>query len=101
MVKIEWKLERGRVYLKVITAGNLYFYWFPKRGRHKRFHPRSIFTRQINHSSYKDPLIPKHVITGSWIEWKEGELEDRIVKEKLGIQILTEEKLYEQLSKAC
>jgi hypothetical protein len=33
--------------------------------------------------------------------WIEGELEDRIVKEKLGIQILTETELYEQLSKAC
>lgn len=98
MVKIKWKLERGKVYLKLEVLKETIYYWFPKRGHHKRFHLRSIFTRQINHSAYKDPFISRCISAEGWIE---GELEDRIVKEKLGIQILTETELYEQLSKAC
>ena len=98
MVKIRWKVGRGRVYLEVITVGNFYYYWFPKAGLHKRFHPRQIFTRSIHHKAYKDSLIP-HYVKGNY--WIEGELEDRLVREKLGIQILTETELYEQLSKAC
>ena len=97
MVKIRWKLDRDRVYLELDVL-NKYYYWFPKSGHHKRFHPRSIFTRQINHSSYKDILIPRYVSARGWVE---GELDDKIVREKLGIPALTWEEFYEQLSKAC
>ena len=98
MVKIRWKLERGRVYLKLEVLGNAVYYWFPKRGHNKRFHPRSIFTRQINHSSYKDPNIPRYVEARGWVE---GKIRDEVVKEKLGIQALTWEEFYDQLGKAC
>jgi len=98
MVKIRWKLNRGGVYLSLRVLGQVVYYWFPKRGRHKRFHPRSIFTRQINHSSYKDPLIPRCVSAEGWIE---GEIGDEVVKKKLGIQVLTWEEFYDQLGKAC
>jgi len=97
MVKIRWKLDRDRVYLELDVL-NKYYYWFPKRCHHKRFHPRSIFTRQINHSSYKDLLIPRYVSARGWVE---GELDDKIVREKLGIPALTWEEFYDQLGKAC
>lgn len=98
MVKIRWKLDRGKVYLELEVLKEAVYYWFPKKGHYKRFHPRSIFTRQINHSSYKDPLIPKYVEDRGWIE---GEIEDKVIKEKLGIQALTWEEFYDQLGKAC
>ena len=98
MVKIRWKLDCGRVYLELEVLKETVYYWFPKRGRHKRFHPRSIFTRQIYHSAYKDPFIPIYVSAEGWIE---GDIEDRLIKEKLGIPALTWEEFYEQLSKAC
>lgn len=98
MVKVWWKLDRGRVYLNLRVLGEDVYYWFPKRGHHKRFHSRSIFTRQINHSSYKDPLISRYVSAEGW---KEGELKDELVRDKLGILVLTEADYYEQLSKAC
>ena len=98
MVKVKWKLDRERVYLELEVLNKVVYYWFPKRGHHKRFHPRSIFTRQINHSSYKDPNIPIYVGTGGWVE---EEIRDEIVKEKLGIQALTWEEFYDQLGKAC
>lgn len=78
--------------------GEANYYWFPKRGRNKRFHPRSIFTRQIDHSSYKDPFISRCVSAEGWIE---GELSDEIIKKKLKIPALTWKEFYEQLSKAC
>ena len=98
MVKIRWKLRSEGVYLKLEVLGEAVYYWFPKIGRHKRFHPRSIFTRQINHSAYKDPLIPRYVSTEGW---EEGEIGDRLIKEKLGILALTWEEFYDQLGKAC
>ena len=98
MVKIKWKLENKNVYLKIEVLGEVIYYWFPKRGHHKRFHPRSIFTRQINHSSYKDPLISRCVSARGWIE---GEISDEVVKKKLGIQALTWKEFYDQLGKAC
>ena len=98
MVKIKWKLSREKVYLEFDILEKNRYYWFPKKGHHKRFHPRSIFTRQINHSSYKDPLIPSYVDAGGWVE---GEIRDEIVKEKLGIQALTWAEFYDQLGKAC
>lgn len=98
MVKIRWKLSCGRVYLSFKVLGQDLYYWFPKRGRNKRFHPRSIFTRQINHhSSYKDLLLSRY--TGG--DWIEGEIGDGVVKEKLGIPALTWEEFYDQLGKAC
>jgi hypothetical protein len=98
MVRIRWKLSRGRVYLNFMVLGESVYYWFPKRGHHKKFHPRSIFTRQINHSSYKDPLIPRYVGTEGW---EEGEIEDEVIKKGLKIQELTWEEFYDQLGKAC
>ena len=98
MVKVRWKLERGRVYLEVTVLGNSSYYWFPKVGLHKRFHPRQIFTRSIHHKAYRDPLTPRYV---SKYNWKEGKLKDELVREKLGILVLTEAEYYEQLSKAC
>jgi len=98
MVKVKWKFERGRVYLEVGVLGTKYYYWFPKVGLHKRFHPRQIFYRPIHHKAYKDNLISHYVKAEGWIE---GELDDKIVREKLGILVLTEEDYYEQLSKAC
>ena len=99
MVKVKWKLSYGRVFLKLEVLKEVVFYWFPKRGHHKRFHLRSIFTRQINHSSYKDPLIPIYVDDKEG--WTEEEIRDEIIKEKLGIQALTWEEFYDQLGKAC
>ena len=99
MVKVKWELDQeGGVYLKLEVLGKTVYYWFPKRGRHKRFHPRSIFTRQINHSSYKNIFIPKYISAEGWVE---GEIEDRLIKEKLGIPALTWEEFYDQLGKAC
>jgi hypothetical protein len=98
MVKVKYKFERGKVYLEVGVLGSKYYYWFPKVGLHKRFHPRQIFSRPIHHKAYRDSLIPHYV---SKHDWKEGELDDKIVREKLGILVLTEEEYYEQLSKAC
>ena len=98
MVKVKWKFERGKVYLEVGVLGSKYYYWFPKVGLHKRFHPRQIFYRPIHHKAYKDNLISHYVKAEGWIE---GELDDKIVREKLGILVLTEEDYYEQLSKAC
>lgn len=98
MVKVKYKFERGRVYLEVGVLGTKYYYWFPKVGLHKRFHPRQIFSRPIHHKAYKDNLISHYVKAEDWIE---GELDDKIVREKLGIQALTWEEYYEQLSKAC
>ena len=98
MVKVKYKFERGRVYLEVGVLGSKYYYWFPKVGLHKRFHPRQIFCRPIHHKAYKDNLISHYVKAEGWIE---GELDDKIVREKLGILVLTETEYYEQLSKAC
>ena len=98
MVKIRWKLDRERVYLEIEVLGEAVYYWFPKRGHHKRFHPRSIFTRQIHYSSYRDPLISRYVSTEGW---EEGEIGNEVVKEKLGILELTWEEFYDQLGKAC
>ena len=98
MVKVKWKLGRGRVFLELEVLGEAVYFWFPKRGRNKRFHPRSIFTRQINHSSYKDSLIPYYVEAEGWVE---GEIGDEVVKEKLKIQALTWEEFYDQLAEAC
>jgi len=98
MVKVKYKFERGGVYLKVVVLGRSNYYWFPKAGLHKRFHPRQIFSRPIYHKAYKDNLIPHYVKAEGWIE---GELDDKIVREKLGILILTEAEYYEQLGKAC
>ena len=98
MVKVKYKFERGKVYLEVSVLGSKYYYGFPKVGLHKRFHPRQIFSRHIHHKAYRDSLIPHYV---SKHDWKEGKLEDKIVREKLGIRILTETDYYEQLSKAC
>ena len=98
MVKVKYKFERGRVYLEVGVLGSKYYYWFPKVGLHKRFHPRQIFSRPIHHKAYRDSLIPHYV---SKHDWKEGELKDELVREKLGILVLTEAEYYEQLSKAC
>lgn len=98
MVKVRWKLKSENVYLELDVLKKAVYYWFPKRGRHKRFHPRSIFTRPIIHRAYRDNLIPKYVGKEGWIE---GELRDELVKEKLGIQVLTETEYYEQLAKAC
>lgn len=98
MVKVRWKFERGKVYLEVVLGYTRYYYWFPKAGLHKRFHPSQIFTRSIHFPAYKDNLIQYYAIDSDWIE---GELEDKIVRKKLGICALTEEEYYEQLSKAC
>lgn len=99
MVRIRWKFWRGKVYLEIHANNCLYFYWFSKIGLHKKFHSRQIFTRKnTNFKAHKDDLIYNYMERTGWIE---GELEDRIVKEKLGIQILTETELYEQLAKAC
>lgn len=99
MVRIRWKFWRGKVYLEVHANNCLYFYWFYKIGLHKKFHPRQIFTRKnINFRAHRGNFIYKYMERTCWIE---GELEDKIVKEKLGIQILTETELYEQLAKAC
>jgi hypothetical protein len=98
MVKVKYKFERGRVYLEVGVLGSKYYYWFPKVGLHKRFHPRQIFSRPIHHKAYRDSLISHYVKAEGWIE---GELDDKIVRDKLGILILTEAEYYEQLSKAC
>ena len=98
MVKVKYKFERGKVYLEVGVLGTKYYYWFPKVGLHKRFHPRQIFSRPIHHKAYKDNLISHYVKAEGWIE---GELDDKIVREKLGILVLTEAEYYEQLSKAC
>lgn len=81
-----------------MVLGESVYYWFPKRGHHKKFHPRSIFTRQINHSAYKDSFIPRYVDAGGWIE---GELEDEIIKKRLKIPALTWEEFYDQLAEAC
>jgi hypothetical protein len=97
MVKVKWKLGRERVYLKIEVLGEAVYYWFPKRGHHKRFHPRSIFTRQIHYPSYRDRFLPEYISTEGWIE---GEIGDRLIKEKLGIQALTWVEFYEQLRKA-
>ena len=94
MVKIRWKLDYDRVYLELEVLGEAVYYWFPKRSHHKRFHPRSIFTRQINHSAYKS----RYIIADGWIE---GEIENRLIKEKLGIPALTWEEFYDQIGKAC
>jgi len=99
MVRVRWKLDhRGKVYLELKVLKETAYYWFPKRDHHKRFHPRSIFTHQITHSAYKDPLIPKYVSAEGWVE---GEIEDRLIKEKLGIPALTWKEFYDQLGKAC
>jgi len=98
MVKVKYKFERGRVYLEVGVLGSKYYYGFPKVGLHKRFHPRQIFYRPIYHKAYRDPFIPRYVSDKSWVE---GEIGDRLIKEKLGISALTWEEFYEQLSKAC
>lgn len=98
MVKVRWKFERGKVYLEVILEHTKYYYWFPKAGLHKRFHLRQIFTRSIHFPAYKDNIIRHYAKDCNWIE---GELEDKIVRKKLGILILTEAEYYEQLSKAC
>ena len=97
MVKVRWKLGREVVYLELEVLKKTVYYWFPKRSHHKRFHPRSIFTRQIDHSAYKDPYIPRYIEARGWVE---GEIGDRLIKEKLGIQALTWEEFYDQLS-AC
>ena len=86
MVKVKWKLDHGRVYLELEELGRVNYYWFPKKGRNKRFHFRSIFTRQIYHSAYKDSLIPRYVEARGWVE---EEIRDEVVKEKLGIPELT------------
>ena len=85
MVRVRWKLEREKVYLELEVLGEAIYYWFPKKGTHKRFHPRQIFTRQINHQAYRDDLI------GLWNkkDWIDGELKDKIVRNKLGITTLT------------
>jgi len=98
MVKIKWKLGRGRVFLELEVLGEAVYFWFPKIGHHKRFHPRSIFTRQINHSSYKDSFIPHYVEAEGWVE---GEIGDEVVKKKLKIPALTWEEFYDQLGKVC
>lgn len=98
MVKVRWKFGQEKVYLEVITLGDHRFYWFPKIGLHKRFHPRQIFTRHIPHQAYRDSLIKYYAEKEGWIE---GELEDKIVREKLGILVLTEEEYYDQIAKAC
>ena len=98
MVKVKYKFERGKVYLEVGVLGSKYYYWFPKVGLHKRFHPRQIFTRPLLHKAYSDPNLPYYAGKSGW---KEGELKDELVKEKLGILVLTEADYYEQLSKAC
>jgi hypothetical protein len=95
---VKWKLERGRVYLKLEVLKETVYYWFPKRGHHKRFHPRSIFTRQINHSAYKDSFISRCISADGWIE---GEIGDEIIKKRLKIPALTWEEFYDQLGKAC
>ena len=102
MVKIRWKLDResGSVYLKFEALGSAVYYWFPKRGHHKRFHPRSIFTRQIDHSSYKDPFIPKYKCVEAE-GWVEGEIGDKLIKERLKIPALTWEEFFDQLGKSC
>ena len=100
MVKVRWKLDREnkRVYLRFEVLNEAVYYWFPKISLHKRFHPRSIFTRQINHSSYRDPLISRLVSSKGWVE---GEIGDKLIKKKLGILALTWEEFYDQLGKAC
>ena len=100
MVKIKWKLDRGRVFLELEVLKEVVYYWFPKRGHNKRFRLRSIFTRQINHSAYKDPFLVPRFAAGTK-GWEEGEIEDKLIKEKLGIQALTWEEFYDQLGKAC
>ena len=69
----------------VFVAGEPTYFWFPKVGTHKRFHLRQIFTRQLNHKAFIDPIIPFYV--GKNERWEEGELSDNIVKEKLGILV--------------
>ena len=98
MVKVKYKFGRGKIYLEVGVLGSKYYYWFPKVGLHKRFHLRQIFYRPIHHKAYRDYLIPHYVRKHGW---KEEELKDELVREKLGILVLTEAEYYEQLSKAC
>lgn len=98
MVKVKYKFEREKVYLELEVFGGSKYYWFPKVGLHKKFHPRQIFSRSLLHHAYLDPLIPYYVGKGGW---KEGELKDELVKEKLRVLVLTEADYYEQLSKAC
>jgi hypothetical protein len=108
MVRVKWKLDResGNVYLKLEVLGSIVCYCFPKRGYNKRFHPRSIFTRQIDHSSYKDLLIPKYVEAEGW---EEGEIGNEVIKRKLKFPVLTWEEVFvltweeffDQLGKAC
>lgn len=98
MVKVKYKFERGRVYLEVGVLGSKYYYWFPKVGLHKRFHPRQIFSRHIHHKVYRNSSVPYYVGKEGW---KEGELKDEVVRDKLGILVITEADYYEQLSKAC
>ena len=98
MVKVRWKFDCSIVFLEVNVLGKSTYYWFYKAGLHKRFHPRQIFTRPISFTAYKDSLVPHYVGKDGWIE---GELEDKIVREKLGITCLTMMDYYEQLAKAC
>ena len=86
MVRVRWKLRCGKVYLEVHANNCLYFYWFSKIGLHKKFHPRQIFTRKnTNFKAHRDNFIYNYMERTSWVE---GELGDRIVKEKLGILVL-------------
>jgi hypothetical protein len=98
MVTVKWKFDRGKVYLEVVVFGGSRYYWFPKSGLHKRFHPRQIFTRPLLHKAYSDPILPYYAGESGW---KVGELKDEVVRKKLGILILIEAAYYEQLSKAC
>ena len=90
MVKVKYKFERGKVYLEIGVLGIKYYYWFSKVGLHKRFHPRQIFSRSINHKAYSDSLVPYYVGKEGW---KEEELKDEVVRNKLGILVLTEARL--------
>ena len=98
MVKVKYKFEHNKVYLKIVVLGVNRYYWFPKAGLNKRFHPRQLFSRSIRHKAYKDNLIPYYTNGDGWVE---AELSDKIVKEKLRITVLTETEYYEQLAKAC
>jgi hypothetical protein len=96
MVKARWKFERGKVYLELDVLNKLVYYWFPKSSIHKRFHPRQIFTRNIMHKAYRDSNIPRYVSAKGWIE---GELDDSLVWDKLGLANWSI--YYDALAKAC
>lgn len=85
MVKIKWKLEREKLYLAIYTYNyydTVIYYWFPKKNTNKRFHPKQIFTRDIEFTAYRDGMI-RYIVSSEG--WKEDTLSDNIVESKLGL----------------